>query len=122
MIILRFLLYTLVATTVFYVSSVRAETGTIGELRNDCKQLQSNDPNALDVGYCLGFLSGLGALLQFNCFDENYRGNLATMPSNTGQRVQAFLNWADDHPEQWGNSEATVAAVLALGLPCDRTQ
>jgi hypothetical protein len=106
-----------------------AVEGTIQSLRDKCRTAESlsirDEPldtlvDAPDAYYCLGFMSGMGFALQLNCADKNYKGPLAIMKGTTGQRVRAFLNWADAHPETWGRSEAYAVRALAETLPCDQ--
>ena len=77
--------------------------------------------NAFESGYCVGMMSGIGAVLQINCFDKSYKGKFATaMNTNNGQRIRAFLNWADEHPELWTEMDSYALLAIATKLPCTK--
>jgi hypothetical protein len=101
------------------------EAGTIGHLRNQCleaeRMVKDDDyDDKYSVGYCLGFMAGVGVVLQFNCFDKDYQGKFATMSSTNAQCVRAFINWSDDHPEHWGRREEFAVDAFIEKLPCSK--
>lgn len=95
---------------------------TVQSLYTDCKSEDS-----FDRAFCLGFLGGVGHTLsgigQAADVAADYYGHdvvktamrrigvcgLATI----GAYRQAFINWAERHPEQW-NSHMQLGVAIAL--------
>lgn len=75
-----------------------------------------------EAGRCIGVASGVGSMLAVNCYSigDGYSPSLkATAPPSTGAAVQAFINWAEDHPERWGDLFAFgMARALVEAFPC----
>jgi len=65
-------------------------------------------------------LDGVVTLMVYNCALAP-AANIpkAEAPYTTGASIQAFLNWADNHPERWGDSfsEGVIAAMIET-FPC----
>jgi hypothetical protein len=92
------------------LSPVTIKLAAAAEFRNDvqelyrwCKEPRSS-PNHL---YCLGYLGGVGDTLWMTgvCGGD--------FPSRDAM-VQAFVNWAEKHPEKWG-IHAGEGAILTFG-------
>ena len=77
------------------------------------------------AGYCVGFISGVWFMMNVNCINADYRhaipqGLQAGNVSSWRAMVQAFLNWAEDHPEEWGEPVLVgVYTSLSSTFPCD---
>ena len=102
------------------------EEYTVSDMRDFCmltekEQFPNNPSEALAAGYCFGFMHGAGSVLQLNCGDDKYAGGYKIAQNTTNaQRIRAFLNWSDAHPELW-NEKAFIAIVgLIKGLPCNQ--
>jgi hypothetical protein len=79
--------------------------------------------------FCLGYVAGIGALLEVNGSvvrqhpDPAWR-NLATCPDPNarpfrGGYRQAFINWASENPQLWRESSGTgVIVALGVNWPC----
>lgn len=77
------------------------------------------------AGYCSGFIAGVWYMMSINCINEDFREALspdfqAGYVSSPRARVQAFLNWAEDHPEAWGEPMFFgVVNSLSSTFPCE---
>jgi hypothetical protein len=74
-------------------------------------------PASTDAAICTGYVSGVGDAMQFIGVKANQHSELrdyaiCEQPSY-GAMVQAFKNWADKHPQQWGANKI-VGVMLAL--------
>lgn len=116
----------LAAIAIIAPSSGRAqpEALDVQELLGDCEGAMSGRGSGYDAGFCLGVISGVGSMLSINC--EAIRRGLsgpdlpASSPASTvGAATQAFINWARDNPQKWGEDH-TTGAILALleAFPC----
>jgi hypothetical protein len=96
----------------------------IQELYEMCKESTGSPPQT----FCLGYIGGVGEFMQLNgsikssLSDAQWSAiaNLAIRDHPTyGAMVQAFMNWAAEHPEKWGMGRA-AATVIALrdAWPC----
>ena len=92
-------------------------------LYNACKERDDQ----LGFVICLGYVSGIGDLMQMNAVaalkrvidPSGWDDRLCGQPSY-GAQVQAFVNWAERHPEKWQFSRqlGVVAALReALAVP-----
>jgi hypothetical protein len=78
--------------------------------------------------FCLGFVSGIGDFMQLNGAERKMVSDaqwsvlsneaLCGLPTY-GAQVQAFVNWAEKHPEEWGTSRV-IGVVIAFreSWPC----
>jgi hypothetical protein len=100
----------------------------VQELYTQCKA-PVGTPESL---MCLGFISGVADLMQLNGVSrKNFSSVQWSAISNeaicgaptTGAEIQAFINWAEKHPEQWGTFRL-IGAIKALreSWPCQETQ
>ncbi|MFO1075870.1 MAG: hypothetical protein U1E17_24830 [Geminicoccaceae bacterium] len=102
---------------------------TVGYLRDSCviaEMFMNEEKDKADMdmifksAFCLGYIEGMGVVLQFNCLDDQYRGRIkSTAGTSNAQRVRAFLNWANAHPEHWNDKKFVSMAGLIEGLPCE---
>jgi hypothetical protein len=92
---------------------------TIQGLYDDCKNYSS-----VQSSFCLGYISGIGDAMHFI---EGFRKKMPDVESfamcgapSYGAMVQAFINWAEKHPEDWMRSRV-YGVMLALGQtwPCE---
>lgn len=81
-----------------------------------------------DASFCRGFVMGTLGILDGNCQSAKQGGQVpfgwlgATPPSPiSGEAlVRAFVNWANAHPEAWGDVyTVTVARALTETFPCE---
>jgi hypothetical protein len=104
--------------------SALASDYTTQELLNDC--------HGRDKSFCLGFLAGAAGILSEMHDDgvdtvptkqENVRLVVSACTSEVtfGAMRQAFINWAEKNPREWGFS-ARNGAMLALQAtwPCPK--
>jgi hypothetical protein len=70
--------------------------------------------------YCIGYVAGIGDAMRLN----GQSGLLDQMSicgeeGTYGAMVQAFMNWAQKHPERWGeHSSVGVITALRESWPC----
>lgn len=81
--------------------------------------------NGADFGYCLGFVSGMAAVMEQVGIGTtgDFRGAMgmcASMPYPTANaEVQAFVAWAQQNPQLLGKPGAVgVTMALANTWPC----
>ena len=101
-------------------------------LYNNCKSQAS-----IGVGFCLGYLGGIGhgliavgevagvAASQYdasNAVESAFLRMGICGQATFGAYQQAFINWAERHPESW-SMDMTVGAILALRetWPCSKS-
>jgi hypothetical protein len=83
--------------------------GTVQFLREDCRAPHHSSQEAQCLGYIRGAADQLFAQEQI-CL---------AAPSAGEAGVQAFLDWADKHPQSWGVPTWTgVMAALVQAWPC----
>lgn len=94
-------------------SALAQERGTVGHMLPNCRLALTfqhardvSSVEALEGGICLGVALGLGAALGSNCssIERGYTPApevAAAFPPSVGASVQAFVDWADNHPKRW---------------------
>lgn len=106
--LLAFLMATAPAT------ALEQKSYTVQELRNFCRG------SGEGLAYCLGFIGGTAAVMFMNG-DAGSAGLWTACgedPPFDAMR-QAFLNWADKHPEHWGiEALAGVGIAIKATWPC----
>lgn len=127
----------LLAGLMFFAPATNAATATtdpnsVQFLYSACKSNADADSN-----YCLGFIEGVGQMMAVNSENLSVASNekvangwikktsiclegkpLGAWPSG-GAMEQAFINWAQQHPEHWADG-ALSWVVVAMGStwPC----
>ena len=77
----------------------------------------------ISAGRCTGMVDGITRLMVINCAFAQAHPAIprAEAPYTTGAAIQVFLNWADDHPERWGDDFADgVMKAIQETFPCQR--
>jgi hypothetical protein len=95
---------------------------TVQFLYQTCKdETAANGPR-----FCLGYILGVGQLMAVNSrFGDNFA--LCSTASEGGvptgrAMIQAFLSWAEKHPESWSQRNIMgVALALREAWPCPAT-
>jgi hypothetical protein len=114
--------FVIAMTIVVLSSDVLADELTVQDLYTDC-----NSKESFDTAFCLGYIGGVGQTLAMvaevaetaaGYYGSNdVRTAFARMGicKNTtiGAYKQAFINWAERHPEQW-DSPIGLGVALAL--------
>ncbi|MBY4893138.1 hypothetical protein KUL25_10215 [Rhodobacteraceae bacterium N5(2021)] len=107
------------------LSPAAAET-TVEEIMPACEAaLDESYLVRRPAGFCIGFITGVWQMMAVNCLNPEPRAALPVelqagdIPSWRAS-VQAFLNWAEDHPEQWDET-FFMGTLLALSstFPCE---
>lgn len=83
-------------------------------------------PQGSDYGYCLGFISGMAAVMEQVGIGAtgDFRGAMGMCPSKpyptADAEVEAFIAWAQRNP-QFGNKPSVVGVTIALDStwPCE---
>jgi hypothetical protein len=92
---------------------------TVQGLYMACKETNMDQ---FDRGRCLGFISGIGDVMAVigSGRHDLQLGLCGPSPTPTyGAMIQAFMNWAEKHPEQWNIAqEAGVVIALRETWPC----
>jgi Rap1a immunity proteins len=108
-----------------------------------CKEPQSSSLHDLREGFCLGFISGIAhqmfwtgrwliqtpsigkAPLVDRLTNDDDQANVFLLSACTKSNVsngamrQAFINWAEKHPEGWsGDSQLGVMQAIRSAWPC----
>ena len=111
--------------TLLNLPTTAAEMDTVQKLLLECKQ---SEPST-DKVFCIGFIGGISDMMIINSQLLSHDGEksveFAMCEGNEhtayGAKVQAFINWADSHPQRWGEHQALgVAEALRLAWPCKR--
>lgn len=104
------------------------EIKTVQFLHGLCKAEQSSN----DFVFCLAYISGIGDLMYSVNKAKKIEPN-CSKPSNPlfsffalcaapshGAMVQAFMNWAEKNPQEWGTNK-TLGVIMALHetWPCE---
>ena len=98
------------------------DPATVHFLYQACKvELAANTPR-----FCLGYILGVGQLMAVNAeFGDNFA--LCAVPKGEAPSgramIQAFLSWAEKHPESWSQRHLLgVALALRETWPCSATR
>jgi len=98
---------------------------TIQDGRNACRHIDNlnsaSDAELVGIGKCLGMADGVVQVMVYNCIlAADAPVPKASAPPSIGAAIQAFLNWADAHPERWGDSfSAGMMAAAMDTFPCE---
>jgi hypothetical protein len=103
-----------------FPSAVAAAEDNVQKLLQEC----SAENPSYDLFHCIGYVNGIGdmmGLIGLLITKSNERtpnlGRFAFCPGKPaptyGARLQAFKNWAQSHPEKWGD-QAFVGVITAL--------
>jgi hypothetical protein len=100
--------------------SEESNSQSVRALMEDC---ESEQP--VNRFYCLGYVAGILHGFGIRIVDESDETISEPMfcPSefvSANQATQIFINWAEQHPEQW-NEDNWIGVVNALGevYPCE---
>jgi hypothetical protein len=118
----------LMALSLLAPATGRAEgMGNVQELLQDCQQ------PIVDIRhfFCLGIVQGVSDTMMTNAGGlkmmpkdlARFEANFAFCPDplpNYGARVQAYKDWATEHPEKW-TQPMVIGVMLAMHAtwPCD---
>jgi hypothetical protein len=110
------------AVVIISLTKANADDQNVQGLYNLCKATTDHGRYAV----CVGYISGIGDIMQTNGvmhpgaavdpapLDERLCGR----PSY-GAQVQAFMNWAEKHPQQWqAPRQLGVLSALSGTWPC----
>ena len=111
----------------FHFAGTEAHSTTVGEAIAFCEGVfldQTTWQGAAHASHCLGVTDGVARIMTLNCFSagdgakpEVYLS--AEPPPSTKAAVRAFLNWADDNPQEWDEKfNEGVMQSMALTFPC----
>lgn len=90
----------------------RAEGGTIQSMYENCTDTEGK------MALCDGYISGVGDMMDANGKLHAPGFSMCGSPSY-GAMIQAFKNWAPQHPELWSKPQLFgVAAALMVTWPC----
>ena len=81
---------------------------------------------ALGTAYCIGFVRGISGAMLLNCmasqdgFVVPEKATADLTEATVGATIQAFVNWAEQHPEEW-NAPQFFGVIYALSstFPCE---
>jgi len=80
--------------------------------------------DTLGSGICMGVADGVMSTLKLNCGSVGRGYNpliKAEIPPSIGSAVQAFVNWAERNPQDWGQMFAVgMASALIETFPCEQ--
>jgi hypothetical protein len=99
----------------------------VGDYKGDVQTLlqeRNAGISSLDFALCLGRIGGVSDMAGINGFMFSRRKDLpddfwkfaicfTKQNASYGARVQAFRNWAQKHPEEWGDADC-AGVVIAL--------
>jgi hypothetical protein len=77
------------------------------------------------AGFCAGYIYGVWSMMNVLCINEHLRQGIppelqSGTPPSIDARIQAFLNWVEDHPEHWDEPLlVAVTEALSTTFPCD---
>ncbi len=106
------------------VLPVSTDAFTVQQIMPKCQKAQGENFD-IDATFCLGMVSGIGHLANQNCASAkgdwvpypDYAADTKNVP--LGAWVQTFLNWAQEHPENWGwQAEEGIIMSLSEKFPC----
>lgn len=101
---------------------------TIQDGLNACRKFMGgqgiSDVDFISAGRCTGMVDGIVRVMVINCaFEPQAHPAIprSEAPHTTGAAIQTFINWADDHPERWGDDFADgVMKAVQEKFPCQR--
>ena len=94
---------------------------TVQGLYQLCKSDNSNPLiKNTDTIHCYAYISGIADLLVVQGAGGAKIMSICAKPTPSyGAMVQAFVNWASAHPEEWGKPRVSgVLAALSKSWPC----
>ena len=133
---MRLISLVMVLSVLTITFSTNANSSTVGGLREDCLKLmaiQKNESLASKPDYTLAAGSCIGQMVaeirwrNSVCVMANVHKVPSMRPSGStmievaaGQAAQAFLNWADDHPELWNEKMFNIEVQRSMfpNFPC----
>ena len=76
-----------------------------------------------EAALCMGSVRGVGVMLAYNCSSKE-EGYLplyqADVPPSLGAAIQAYVNWARENPDMWGEqSQDGIILALMETFPCN---
>lgn len=78
--------------------------------------------------FCLGYSVGVGQMMVLNGYQGHEMGLCppptirGTFTPSGGAMIQAFLNWAEKHPEKWaGPALVGFAVAMSTTWPCKKS-
>lgn len=96
------------------------EDRTVQTLLGNCES-----DEVIENAWCAAFINGVATLLSVNCgvSKEGYSSPESLKADvhevTNGALLQAFKNWAKNHPEYWSTGEAAgVVFAMSSTFPC----
>jgi hypothetical protein len=116
------LVFSLLASTPNANATDSALDESIQGLVQNCRSVATAraglDP---DANYCLGYISGIGDYMKGLGLSGNASMGICGNVTY-GASVQAFMNWANAHPERWTENRLVgVATALRQTWPCKKS-
>jgi endonuclease YncB( thermonuclease family) len=73
---------------------------------------------------CMSYLSGVITVMQMNCYamkDGKIKGDpyFSISPTTLAEGVDAFISWAEEHDEYWGEKVVFLLKALHEKRPCE---
>jgi hypothetical protein len=111
----------------FLFQAKEAQSTTVEQGIKYCEANFIEQPTLQQVAlanFCLGMTDGVARIMTLNCFSvkdgakpEAYLS--ADPPPSTRAAVQAFLNWAKENPQEWGEEfNVGLMQSMYLTFPC----
>jgi hypothetical protein len=100
-----------------WVDGAEAKGRNVQELLDLCKQR----PDSYGYAICLNYIAGIGDVMGATAqVIDDFRPLGMCGEPTYGALVQAFVNWAEKHPEQW-KTDPGVGVMVALRetFPCE---
>ena len=99
----------------------RADVPNVQKLLEECNAAPGTD----DFFLCIGYVGGIGDAMILNGVDARRKAINPMLVIcdeegiSYGAMIQAFKNWAQQHPETWGSPQYRgVATALRESWPC----
>lgn len=112
------------------IQAEESKKDDVQSLYYQCKKSETN----MGFGYCIGYISGIGSQMMWTSHtiehitDFNQRLEVGFVSAcaksfvSNGAMVQAFINWAEKHPEEWvTDKQLGVIQAIRGTWPCDLT-
>ena len=80
--------------------------------------------DAYSAGVCVAMAQGIGTMMTYNCsLAPHALIPKASPPRSVNEVIIEFLDWAEQHPERWGDefSDGMIAAIMNA-FPCQPEQ